>query len=261
MRPPCRLCIHSRLPGSSYWASDLVLPIALALALPLVVVMVGLLSAVRMVTRAGRDPVGTLRKRTQTSRLTLRTSPSAGIVAGPAAMFCRVKRRTLRSLGRGCIAAGMILSIVGLEGLSRDRGDRSYRQTALRLDAGAGGRITDVSRGGAEAVLGVSATSVAVLLIVFSVYANIDNRPPRLPENSTCLPDFRSRCPIRSRRLNRSRRPIRSRRPNRVVRAMEEIDGVTRVVVGGDGPFNVGSTEGLRDGGVDNNLRRRATAR
>ena len=79
------------LAGNSYWARDLVLPIALALALPLVVVLVGLLSAVRMITRAGRDPVGTLRKeRKPASYLTYLSS--AGVVAGPAAMFWGFKR-------------------------------------------------------------------------------------------------------------------------------------------------------------------------
>ena len=78
--------------GNSYWASDLVLPVELALALPMVVVLVGLVSAVRMVYRAGRDPVGTLRReRKHPSYLAYLSA--AGIVAGPAAMFCR--RQTL----------------------------------------------------------------------------------------------------------------------------------------------------------------------
>ena len=208
------------LAGNSYWASDLVLPIALALALPLVVVMVGLLSAVRMVTRAGRDPVGTLRKeRKPTSYLAYVSS--AGIVAGPAAMFWA--SNVGFTLSAWLIAAGMILSIVGLEGLSRTAVAATGRLLADWTRAQVAG--SRMYRGGAEAVLGVSATSVAVLLIVFSVYANIDNRPPTTGDFDLIarLPNLKESGPI--------------------VRAMEEIDGVTRVVA--VGRINVGSREGL----------------
>ena len=129
------------LAGSSYWARDLVLPIALAFALPLVVVMVGLLSAVRMITRTGRDPVGTLRKERKPASYLAYVS-SAGIVAGPAAMFWASNADF--TLSAWLITAGMLLSVVGLEGLISDRGGR-FGQAARRLDAGAGGRITDVS--------------------------------------------------------------------------------------------------------------------
>ena len=195
------------LAGSSYWARDLVLPIALALALPLVVVMVGLLSAVRMITRTGRDPVGTLRKeRKPASYLTYLSS--AGVVAGPAAMFWASNADF--TLSAWLITAGMLLSVVGLEGLSRTAVAASGRLLADWTRAQVAG--SRMYRGGAEAVLGVSATSVAVLLIVFSMYANIDNRASATGEFDVLarLPTLMS--------------------PESVVRAIEDIDGVTRVV-------------------------------
>ena len=208
------------LAGSSYWASDLVLPIALALALPLVVVLVGLLSAVRMITRTGRDPVGTLRKERKPASYLAYVS-SAGIVAGPAAMFWASNADF--TLSAWLITAGMLLSVVGLEGLSRTAVAASGRLLAYWTRAQVAG--SRMYRGGAEAVLGVSATSVAVLLIVFSMYANIDNRPPATGDFDLIarLPNLRDSKPI--------------------VRAMEAIDGVTRVVA--VGRINVGSIEGL----------------
>ncbi len=208
------------LAGNSYWAGDLVLSITLALALPLVVVLVGLVSAVRMVFRAGRDPVGTLRKeRKPTSYLAYVSS--AGIVAGPAAMFWA--SNVDFTLSAWLITAGMVLSIVGLEGLSRTAVAATGRLLSDWTRAQVAG--SRMYRGGAEAVLGVSATSVAVLLIVFSVYANFDNRPP-----STGDFDLIARLPS-----------LRDSEP--IVRAMEEIGGVTRVVA--VGRINVGSAEGL----------------
>ena len=208
------------LAGNSYWASDLVLPPWLAFVLPLVVVMVGLVSAFRMVTRAGRDPVGTLRKeRKPTSYLAYISS--AGIVAGPAAMFWAANVDF--TLSAWLITAGMVLSIVGLEGLSRTAVAATGRLLADWTRAQVAG--SRMYRGGAEAVLGVSATAVAVLLIVFSVFANIDNRPP-----STGDFDLIARLP-----------GLRDSEP--IVRAMEEIDGVIRVVA--VGRINVGSLEGL----------------
>ena len=195
------------LAGSSYWARDLVLPIALALALPLVVVMVGLLSAVLMITRTGRDPVGTLRKERKPASYLAYVS-SAGIVAGPAAMFWASNADF--TLSAWLITAGMLLSVVGLEGLSRTAVAASGRLLADWTRAQVAG--SRMYRGGAEAVLGVSATSVAVLLIVFSMYANIDNRASATGEFDVLarLPTLMS--------------------PESVVRAIEDIDGVTRVV-------------------------------
>ena len=161
------------LAGNSYWASDLVLPLGLALALPLVVVFVGLVSAIRMVYRAGRDPVGTLRReRKHTSYLAYMSS--AGIVAGPAAMFAASEADF--NLAPWLLTAGLLLSVVGLEGLSRVAVTVAGRLLADWTRAQVAG--WRMYQGGAEAVLGVSATSVAVFLVVFVVYANIENRPP-----------------------------------------------------------------------------------
>ena len=161
------------LAGNSYWASDLLLPIGLALALSLVVVLVGLVSAVRMVLRAGRDPVGTLRReRKRPSYLAYLSA--AGIVVGPAAMFAAAEADF--TLSAWLIIAGMLLSVVGLEGVSRIAVAVAGRLLVDWTRAQVAG--SRMYQGGAEAVLGVSATAVAVLLIVFSFYANIDNRPP-----------------------------------------------------------------------------------
>ena len=159
--------------GNSYWASDLLLPVALAIVLPLVVVLVGLVSAVRMVFRAGRDPVGTLRRERKPPSY-LAYFSAAGIVVGPAAMFAAAEASF--TLGAWLITAGMLLSVVGLEGLSRVAVAAAGRLLADWTRAQVAG--SRMYHGGAEAVLGVSATAVAVLLIVFTVYANIANRPP-----------------------------------------------------------------------------------
>ena len=196
--------------GNSYWASGLVLPVTLALALPLVVVLVGLSSVVRMILRAGRDPVGTLRRESKPpSYLTYLSA--AGIVAGPAAVFMAPDSDP--TLAAWLLLAGMPLSVVGLEGLSRiavaAMGKLLVDQTRAQV---AGSRM---SRSGAEALLGVSATSVAVLLIVFSVYANILNLPPPTGDFDVLaeLPNLES--------------------PGPIVSAMSDIEGVTRVVAVG----------------------------
>ena len=196
--------------GNSYWASDLVLPVTLALALPLVVVLVGLVSVVRMILRAGRDPVGTLRRESKPPSYLTYIS-AVGIVAGPAAVF--VSPDADPTLAPLLLIGGMLLSVVGLEGLSRVAvaalGKLLVDQTRAQV---AGSRM---SRSGAEALLGVSATSVAVLLIVFSVYANVLNLPPPTGDFDVLaeLPNLESSGPI--------------------VRAMEDIDGVARVVAVG----------------------------
>ena len=88
------------------------------------------------------------------------------------------------------------MSVVGLEGLSRIAvawmGKLLVDQTRAQV---AGSRM---SRSGAEALLGVSATSVAVLLIVFSAYANILNLPPPTGEFDVLaeLPNLESSGPI-----------------------------------------------------------------
>ena len=196
--------------GNSYWASDLVLPVTLALVLPLVVVLVGLVSVVRMILRAGRDPVGTLRRESKRPSYLAYIS-AAGIVAGPAAVF--MSPDADYNLAAWLLIGGMLLSVVGLEGLSRIAvaalGKLLVEQTRAQV---AGSRM---SRSGTEALLGVSATSVAVLLIVFFAYANILNLPPSTGDFDVLaeLPNLES--------------------SGSIVRAMSDIEGVTRVVAVG----------------------------
>ena len=102
--------------GNSYWASDLVLPVMLALVLPLVVVVVGLVSVARTVLRAGGDPVGTLRRESKPPSYFTYIS-AAGILAGPAAVFASPD--TDPNLAPWLLTGGILLSVVGLEGLSR----------------------------------------------------------------------------------------------------------------------------------------------
>ena len=200
------------LVGNSYWASDLVLPVWLALGLPLVVVFVGLVSAVRMVFRAGRDPVGTLRRERKPPSYLAYLS-AVGIVAGPAAMFAASEASFTLSVW--LITAGMLLSVVGLEGVSRIAVAVTGRLLADWTRAQVAG--SRMYHGGAEAVLGVSATAVAVLLIVFFVYSNFDNRASPTGEF-----DVLARLPFTS-----SESDVGA---ESVVRAMEDIDGVARVV-------------------------------
>ena len=208
--------------GNSYWASDLVLPIALAIALPLVVVLVGLVSAVRMIFRAGRDPVGTLRRERKPPSYLAYVS-AVGIVAGPAAMFAAAE--TDFTLSPWLITAGMLLSVVGLEGLSRVAVAATGRLFADWTRAQVAG--SRMYRGGAEAVLGVSATAVAVLLIVFTVYANIANRPPATGDFHV-LAEF-----------------VDPPLPEPMLRAVSRYEGVTRVVpVGRTRGASIGEYEG-----------------
>ncbi len=208
--------------GNSYWASDLVLPVAPALALPLVVVLVGLVSAVRMVFRAGRDPVGTLRRERKPPSY-LAFLSTAGIVAGPAAMFAAAE--TDFTLSPWLITAGMLLSVVGLEGLSRVGVAAAGRLLADWTRAQVAG--WRMYHGGAEAVLGVSATAVAVLLIVFTVYANFANRPPATGDFHVMAEFFDP--------------PL----PEPMLRAVSRYEGVTRVVpIGETRGVSIGEYEG-----------------
>ena len=211
------------LAGNSYWASDLVLPVALAIALPLVVVLVGLVSAVRMIFRAGRDPIGTLRRERKPPSYLAYLS-AAGLVAGPAAMFAAAETDSF-TLAPWLLTAGMLLSVVGLEGLSRvavaSAGRLLFDWTRAQV---AGSRMY---HGGAEAVLGVSATAVAVLLIVFTVYANIANRPPATGDFHV-LAEF-----------------VDPPHPEAMLRAVAGYDGVTRIVpVGRTRGASIGEYEG-----------------
>ena len=94
------------------------------------------------------------------------------------------------------LTGGMLLSVVGLEGLSRIAVAWMEKLLVDQTRAQVAG--SRMSRSGAEALLGVSATSVAVLLIVFSAYANILNLPPPTGEFDVLaeLPNLESSGPI-----------------------------------------------------------------
>ena len=202
------------LAGSSYWSSDLRLPVMLGLALPLVTVAVGLVSVARMVRRASRDPLGTLRLERRRRVSFLSFLAATGALAGPAAVFAAAK--TDAGLSVWLITGGLLLSVVGLEGLSRLAVAVSGRALVSRTRAQiAGSRL---SRSGADALLGVSATAVAVLLIVFLVSANFGNRSAPIGTFDVVadLPNLTS--------------------PASIVHAVEGLDGVTRVVSVGRSP-------------------------
>ncbi len=199
------------LAGSSYWSSDLRLPITLGVALPLVVVAIGLVSAARMVHRASRDPVGTLRRERRRPVSYLSYLSAAGLLAGPIAVFAA--SRADFSLSVWLIVGGLLLSVVGLEGLSRLAVAFSGRALVSRTRAQIAG--SRMSRSGADALLGVSATAVAVLLTVFLVYSNFDDRPP----------------PVGSFDVVAQLEDVTGDRPlERIVRTVAGFDGVTRVV-------------------------------
>ena len=162
------------LAGSSYWTKDLLLPVALAAAIPLVTASVGLASVARMAWRAGRDPVGTLRRDRPGGVSYLTYLSAAGLLAGPAAVFAAAGAEFTLSVW--LILGGLLLSVVGLGGLSRLAVTVSGRALAGRTRALVAG--SRMSRSGGDALLGVSATAVAVLLIVFVVYANFDRLAP-----------------------------------------------------------------------------------
>ena len=162
------------LAGTSYWTSDLLLPVAYASALPVVVALVGLVSTARMAYRAGRDPLGVLRKaRGPASYLTY--TSALGLLASPAAIIAASETTDNFALSAWLIAAGLLLGGVGLEGLSRIAVSLSGRLLADRTRAQiAGSRMSRSS----DALLGVSATAVAVLLVVFVAYANFGSDYP-----------------------------------------------------------------------------------
>ena len=202
------------LAGSSYWSSELRLPGMLSIALPLVTAAVGMVSVARMVHRASRDPLGTLRRERRRRVSYLSHLAATGALAGPTAMFAASK--TDAGLSVWLITGGLLLSVVGLEGVSRIAVAVSGRVLVSRTRAQiAGSRL---SRSGADALLGVSATAVSVLLIVFIVYSNFDDRPAPTGTFDVVadLPSLRW--------------------PASIVRTVAGFDGVTRVVSVGRSP-------------------------
>ena len=210
------------LAGNSYWASDLLLPVELALALPLVVVLVGLMSIARTVLRTGRDPVGTMRRTRRRRVSPFSYVATAATLAGPAAVF--MSADVDFALSVWLIVAGLFLSVVGHEALSRIVIASTGRVIANGTRAQVAG--SRLSRSGAEALLGVSATSVAVLLIVFAAYANIDNLPSPTGDFDVFarFPDLTS--------------------PEPAVREVAGYDGVTRVVPIGRVSVSINEHEG-----------------
>ena len=162
------------LAGSSYWTSDLRLPVPLAIALPFVVASVGMASVARMVYRAGGDPIGTLRRSGRPPRL-VSYLMAAGAVAGPILGYYSTSELD-RGASQWVFTAAILLSIVGVEGLSRiaTAGAGKILGALTRAQI-AGARMF---RAGSDSLLGVSATSVAVFLIVLFAYINFDPRPP-----------------------------------------------------------------------------------
>ena len=209
------------LAGSSYWSSDLRLSFTMGLALPLVTVAVGLVSVARMVRRASRDPLGTLRRERRRRVSYLTYLAATGVLAGPTAVFAAAQ--TDAGLSVWLITGGLLLSVVGLEGLSRLVVAVSGRVLVSRTRAQiAGSRL---SRSGSDALLGVSATAVAVLLIVFVVYSNFDDRPAPTGTFDVVaeLPNLRW--------------------PAAIVRTVAGFDGVTRVVSVGRSPVFIDGDE------------------
>ncbi|MCY4114888.1 MAG: hypothetical protein OXG33_13275 [Chloroflexi bacterium] len=208
------------LAGSSYWANDLRLPILLGLAVPLATVVVGLGSVARMVQRASRDPVATLRReRPRVSYLSYLSA--AGALAGPTAIFASAKLDA--GLSPWLITGGLLLSIIGLEGWSRLGVTFAGRALASRTRAQIAG--SRMSRSGSDALLGVSATAVAVLLVVFMVSANFQGTPKPVGNFDVFvnLPNLTS--------------------PDSIVRSVDGIDGVTRTVAAGRIPVDINGKE------------------
>ncbi len=153
---------------TSYWAGDLLLPVAYAAGLPLIVVLVGLMSTARMAYRTGREPLGVLR-RSRGPASYLSYLSAAGVLLGPASIVAASEMSDNFTLSVWLVIAGLLLGVVGLEGLSRIAVSLTGSLLADRTRAQiAGSRMAR----SADALLGVSSTAVAVLLVVFVAYAS-----------------------------------------------------------------------------------------
>ena len=163
--------------GSSYWSRDLVLPVVYAVAIPLITTAVGLASVVLFVRRAGRDPVGTLRRDRPRGVSYLTYLSLVGLPAAAAAVLLSGEvAETDFTLSVWLITAGMLLSVVGLLGLTRLVVTIAGRAVVNLTRAQVAG--SRMSRSGGDALLGVSATAVAVFLTVFIVYTSFDRPTP-----------------------------------------------------------------------------------
>ena len=165
------------LAGSSYWTRDLLLPAVYAAAVPLATTAVGLASIVLIVRRAGRDPVGVLRRDRPRGVSLLTYLSLAGLPAAAAAVLASGEvAESDFTLSVWLIMAGMLLSVVGLLGLTRLVVTIAGMAVMARTRAQVAG--SRMSRAGGDALLGVSATAVAVFLTVFVAFSTFDRPTP-----------------------------------------------------------------------------------
>ena len=165
------------LAGSSYWTRDLLLPVVYAGAIPLVTAVIGLASIVLIVRRASLDPVGTLRRDLPRGVSYLTYLSLAGLPTAAAAVLASAEVvESDFTLSVWLIMAGMLLSVVGLLGLIRFVVTIAGRVFVNLTRAQVAG--SRMSRSGGDALLGVSATAVAVFLTVFITYSSFDRPTP-----------------------------------------------------------------------------------
>ena len=203
------------LAGSSYWTGDLLLPVVYAGAVPLATTAVGLASVVLIARRAGRDPIGVVRRDrprgvsflTYLSLLGLPAAAAAVIASGEVA-------ESDFTLSIWLVMSGMFLGVVGLLGLTRlavtIAGMAVLAWTRAQI---AGSRM---SRSGGDALLGVSATAVAVFLTLFTAFSTFDRPTPDVGTFDVVA------------QLDSSATPLEP-----VAESAAQYDGVTRVVYSG----------------------------
>ncbi len=200
------------LAGSSYWPGDLLLPVAYAGAVPLVTTAIGLASVVLIARRAGRDPIGVVRRDRPRGVSFLTYLSLVGLPAAAAAVIASGEvAESDFTLSVWLIMAGMLLGVVGLLGLTRLAvtivGMAVVAWTRAQI---AGSRM---SRSGGDALLGVSATAVAVFLTLFTAFSTFDRPTPDVGTFDIAA------------WLDSSAMPLEP-----VAEAAAEYDGVTRVV-------------------------------
>ncbi len=209
------------LAGSSYWTRDLILPAAYAAALPLATTAVGLASVALMVRRAGLDPIGVLRRDRPRGVSIVTYLSLAGLPAAAAAVLAS-GRAADDSFATSVwlINAALLFSVVGLLGLTRLVVTAAGKILVTRSRAQVAG--SRMARSGGDALLGVSATAVAVFLTVFVVYAPFASPAPDIGTFDVVA------------RLDGSASPLES-----VAEAAAGYEGVTRVVYSSRVPASV----------------------
>ena len=200
------------LAGSSYWTGDLLLPVVYAGAVPLATTAVGLASVVLIARRAGRDPIGVVRRDRPRGVSFLTCLSLLGLPAAAAAVIASGEvAESDFTLSIWLVMSGMLLGVVGLLGLTRlavtIAGMAVLAWTRAQI---AGSRM---SRSGGDALLGVSATAVAVFLTLFTAFSTFDRPTPDVGTFDVAA------------RLDSSAMPLEP-----VAEAIAEYDGVTRVV-------------------------------